>query len=101
MTDRSARKLLRLLDEAPKPLRERTVRAYRGPRGLTVRLSDGPLVHFGSSERLRAKWASLVAVLASPDSRGASAIDVRVPEHPAAAGLVQRSTQLGQPSTGE
>ncbi len=98
--DPGTRKLLALLGEAPKPLREKAARAYMGPRGLTVRLTDGPLVHFGSGARLAAKWASLIAVLASPESRGATAIDVRVPEHPAAAGLEQRSTQLGQPSTG-
>ncbi len=100
VTERRTRKLLQLLDEAPGPLREKAARAYLGGRGLTVRLTDGPLVHFGNGTRLRAKWASLVAVLSSPESRGATAIDVRVPEHPAAAGLEQRSTQLGQPSTG-
>lgn len=98
--DKPTRKLLSLLAGAPAPLRKKATRAYLGPRGLTVRLTDGPLVHFGSGSRLRAKWASLVAVLASPESRGTSAIDVRVPEHPAAAGLEQRSTQLGEPSTG-
>lgn len=100
VTERRTRKLLALLDRAPTPLRAKTARAYLGGRGLTVRLADGPLVHFGNGARLRAKWASLVAVLASPESRGATAIDVRVPEHPAAAGLEQRSTQLSQPSTG-
>lgn len=100
VTERRTRKLLALLDRAPTPIRAKAARAYLGGRGLTVRLRDGPLVHFGSGARLRAKWASLVAVLSSPESRGATAIDVRVPEHPAAAGLEQRSTQLGQPSTG-
>ncbi len=100
VTDKRTRTLLGLLDRAPEPLRAKSARAYLGGRGLTVRLTDGPLVHFGRSTRLRAKWASLVAVLSSPESRGATAIDVRVPEHPAAAGLEQRSTQLGEPSTG-
>lgn len=100
VTERRTRRLLELLDRAPRPLRAKAARAYLGQRGLTVRLTNGPLVNFGSGTRLRAKWASLVAVLSSPASLGATAIDVRVPEHPAAAGLEQRSTQLGQPSTG-
>ncbi len=100
VTERRTRKLLELLDRAPEPLRAKSARAFLGARGLTIRMADGPLVHFGTGTRLRAKWASLVAVLSSPESRGATAIDVRVPEHPAAAGLEQRSTQLGQPSTG-
>lgn len=87
------------LAAAPTVLRRRVANAYRGPRGLTVRLADGPSVHFGTATRLAAKWASLTAVLASPDSRGASSIDVRVPEHPAAAGLEQRSLQQGEAST--
>lgn len=87
------------LAAAPPPLRRRITTAYRGPRGLTIRLADGPAVHFGTATRLAAKWASLAAVLASPDSRGASSIDVRVPEHPAAAGLEQRSLQQGEHST--
>lgn len=100
VTDRRTLTTVRLLAEAPAPLRAKVSTAFRGARGLTVHLSDGPTVHFGSGVRLRAKWAALTAVLASPASRGATAIDVRVPEHPAAAGLEQASTQLGQPSTG-
>ncbi len=91
---------VRLVASAPAPLREKVTTAFRGPRGLTVHLADGPAVHFGSGARLAAKWASLTAVLASADSQGATAIDVRVPEHPAAAGLEQEALQRGQPSTG-
>lgn len=98
--DRYAMSLITLLARGPSALRSHAASAYRGPRGLTVQLTDGPAVYFGTSARPRAKWAALVAVLASPDSRGTTAIDVRVPEHPAAAGLAQRSTQLGQPSSG-
>lgn len=99
ITDPRALDTVALVASAPAPLRARLTSAFRGPRGLTVRLADGPAVHFGSGERLTAKWASLVAVLASPDAKGATAIDVRVPERPAAAGLVQKSVQEGQAST--
>jgi len=100
ITDRRTRATISLLARAPAPLRRKVKTAFRGPRGLTIHLDEGPSVHFGSGERMTAKWASLTAVLASPSSRGATTIDVRVPEHPAAAGLEQASTQRGQPSTG-
>lgn len=100
ITDRRTRGTIALLASAPRPLRRKVTTAFRGPRGLTVHLASGPSVHFGSPDRSRAKWASLAAVLASPASKGATSIDVRVPEHPAAAGLEQASTQLPQPSTG-
>lgn len=92
---------IHLLAFAPAPLRARVTTAFRGADGLTVHLADGPVVRFGPASRLRAKWASLAAVLASGQARGAAAIDVRVPEHPAAAGLEQASAQMGpgQPST--
>jgi len=97
ITDRRALGTIALLALAPVPLRRRVTTAFRGPRGLTVRLDAGPAVHFGSSERMAAKWASLTAVLASSASQGATTIDVRVPEHPAAAGLEQRSLQQSDP----
>ena len=89
-----------LLARAPGALRSKVASASRGSGGLTVQMAAGPAVRFGSGSRLAAKWASLTAVLASPDSRGATAIDVRVPEHPAAAGLEQKSLQQGSASTG-
>lgn len=100
ITDRRTLVTIALLARAPAPLRKKLTTAFQGPRGLTVRLAAGPSVHFGTSDRMVAKWASLTAVLASPDARGATAIDVRVPEHPAAAGLEQAAAQRGQPSSG-
>jgi cell division protein FtsQ len=99
VTDRRTLSTVRLLAAAPAPLRARVTTAFRGADGLTVHLAEGPAVRFGPATRLTAKWASLTAVLASRLSRGATAIDVRVPEHPAAAGLEQGAAQLGQPST--
>lgn len=95
VTDRPTRSTIRLLAVAPAPLRARVTTAFRGPDGLAVHLANGPAVRFGPGSRLAAKWAALAAVLASPESRGATAIDVRVPEHPAAAGLVQKAAQRG------
>lgn len=90
---------VRLLARAPAPLRAKVTTAFHGPDGLAVHLAAGPSVHFGQATRLTAKWAALQAVLVSPRSRGAMSIDVRVPEHPAAAGLEQGAAQIGQPST--
>ena len=100
VTDRRTLQTLELLAVAPRPLRRKVVTAFRGPRGLTVRLAAGPAVHFGSGARVQAKWMALAAVLASPASRGATTIDVRVPEHPAAGGLEQKSLQEEEPSSG-
>ena len=100
IADRRTLNTIALVARAPAPLREKVTTAFRGPGGLTVHLAEGPSVQFGSSERIRAKWASLTAVLASSASKGATSVDVRVPEHPAAAGLEQASTQQGEPSTG-
>lgn len=99
ITDRRMLGTIALLARAPEQLRRKVATAFRGPRGLTVRLEAGPAVHFGSSRRTAAKWASLIAVLGSPASRGATTIDVSVPEHPAAAGLEQASIQQAKPST--
>jgi hypothetical protein len=41
-------------------------------------------VYFGDASRPHAKWLSLARVLADPSSAGASYVDVRLPERPAA-----------------
>lgn len=85
--------LVRLLAAAPPALRGRLARAYVGPNGLSVRTDVGLVLWFGSSQRLPAKWAAAVAVLADPSSEGATHLDLRVPERPAAGGLEQIATQ--------
>jgi cell division protein FtsQ len=82
-----------LLAAAPAPLRAKVARVFRGPRGLTARLRTGTTLFFGDPDRLRAKWAAATAVLADPSSQGATSLDLRVPERPAAGGLEQISTQ--------
>ena len=47
-------------------------------------MRNGLLVYFGDATRPHAKWLSLARVLADPSSAGATYIDVRVPERPAA-----------------
>lgn len=87
VTDRRTRDVLRVLGLMPEPLRERAGDVVLRGGALAVRLTDGPLVDFGDLGRPRAKWASLTAVLADPASRGASEIDLQVPERPTATGL--------------
>jgi hypothetical protein len=60
------------------------VHAFDGPMGLTLVLRRNLLAYFGDDSRPHAKWLSLARVLADPSSAGASYIDVRLPERPAA-----------------
>jgi cell division protein FtsQ len=80
-------KVLQLLGAAPRPLLRRAERAFAGPRGLTVRMADGPVLYFGTPDDLQAKWAAAARVLADPTAEGATYVDVRVPERTAAGGL--------------
>jgi cell division protein FtsQ len=75
---------LTVLGAAPKALARAAERAYSGSKGLTLVMHSGLRVYFGDSSRPHAKWASLARVLADPGSAGASYVDVRVPERPAA-----------------
>lgn len=89
----SASALVRLMAVAPAPLRARTERAFLGPDGLTVVLTEGPRLRFGRGDRLTAKWAAAARVLADENAQGASYIDLRLPERPAAGGLAQLPTE--------
>jgi cell division protein FtsQ len=80
-------RVLELLGTAPRPLLRRAERAFDGPRGLTVRMADGPILYFGAATDLPAKWAAAARVLADPTAEGATYVDVRVPERTAAGGL--------------
>ena len=83
---------------APAALRGRVQHVWNGTHGLTARLSRGPLLYFGSTDRLDAKWIAVTRVLEDPDAAGALYLDVRLPERTAAGGLAAPSTT--QPSTG-
>lgn len=75
---------LAVLGAAPAALAGSAERAYAGAKGLTLVMHGGLRVYFGDVSRPHAKWASLARVLADPGSAGASYVDVRVPERPAA-----------------
>jgi cell division protein FtsQ len=80
--------LVRVLAGAPAPLRGQLGRAYLEKEGgIHVSFRTGPTLEFGTSGRVAAKWASATRVLAAPSSSGATAIDVRLPERPAASGF--------------
>lgn len=66
-------------------------------RGFVAQLSGGgPAIWLGGSAQLDAKWAAATAVLAQGSSRGATYVDVRLPERPVAGGL--RLSASGQVS---
>lgn len=77
---------LTMLGAAPRPLTRFVTHVFTSLKGqgLTVAMRNGLLVYFGDAARPHAKWLSLARVLADPTSAGATYIDVRVPERPAA-----------------
>jgi cell division protein FtsQ len=75
---------LAVLGAAPPSLARLVSRVFSGPKGLTVAMSSGLQAYFGDGSRPHAKWLSLARVLADPSSSGASYVDVRLPERPAA-----------------
>jgi cell division protein FtsQ len=75
---------LAVLGAAPAALARQLARAFTGPQGVTVAMRNGLLAYFGDATRPHAKWRSLARVLADPSSAGASYVDVRLPERPAA-----------------
>jgi cell division protein FtsQ len=89
LSDRRAERALALLGAAPPALRAHVARVYVSPRGLAAPLRDGPVLYFGTTQRLRAKWVAAARVLADRSSAGATYLDLRLPERPAAGGLEQ------------
>ena len=85
---------------APMPLRRRLATVVEtGDRGLVARVRKGPDLVFGDTTRLRAKWLAAARVLADSGSQGATYVDVRLPERPAAGGLpVDAATPLTTPA---
>ena len=101
-SDPEVRHAVAVLSAAPPALRARVRRVYVGDRGWTLPLRNGPVLYLGGSERLAAKWAAVVAVLADPTSTGATYLDVRLPERPAAGGLEPLPDPAEQaPATGQ
>jgi cell division protein FtsQ len=75
---------LSVLGAAPAPLANDVQSVYSGSKGLTLVLRGNVRAYFGDATRPHAKWAALARVLADSSSAGASYVDVRLPEHPAA-----------------
>lgn len=86
---------LTVLGAAPPVLLHRVARIYFGPNGLTMSMRNGLVVFFGDAARPHAKWISAARVIASPLAAGATYVDVRVPDHPAAGGLAATSSSSG------
>jgi cell division protein FtsQ len=80
--------LVQVVGLAPEPLRTR-IRSvgFKAGSGIVAKLAAGPDLIFGDASRLPAKWMAAARVLAAAGARGASYIDVRLPERPAAGGL--------------
>jgi cell division protein FtsQ len=94
VVDPVARGAIAALAAAPPALRDRVLRASSTKQGgLTLVLRDGPDLRFGGADRLAAKWAAAAAVLADSDSVGATYLDLRYPERPAAGGLEDPTLQ--------
>ncbi|HEX4467284.1 MAG TPA: cell division protein FtsQ/DivIB [Solirubrobacteraceae bacterium] len=73
-----------ILGAAPAPFAKKVERVYLSSYGLTAAMHNGLLIYFGSAARPHAKWMSFARVLADSGSAGASYVDVRLPERPAA-----------------
>jgi cell division protein FtsQ len=88
LRDPRALRFARIAGGAPAALSSRlaTVREEK-ERGLVVEMREGPLLIFGALTRVRDKWAAAARVLADPEAQGATYIDVRLPERPAAGGV--------------
>lgn len=80
--------LLRVAGGAPALLQKRLGQVERdGVRGIVVTIEDGPELIFGAPTQVHEKWAAATRVLADEASRGASYVDLRLPDRPAAGGL--------------
>ena len=99
----TARAELSVLGAAPRVLLGWVSKVFKGPEGLTVAMRNGVSLYFGDATRPHAKWLSAARVLADPSSAGATYVDVRAPERPAAgttaAGGLAGDAANGQSST--
>jgi cell division protein FtsQ len=82
--DATVRAELSVLGAAPTVLLGWVERVFEGHEGLTVAMRGGLLLYFGDATRPHAKWLSAARVLADQSSTGATYVDVRDPERPAA-----------------
>jgi cell division protein FtsQ len=80
----AAREQLSVLGAAPRVLLGWVAKVFNGGEGLTVQMRNGVSIYFGDATRPHAKWLAAARVLADPSSVGATYVDVRDPERPAA-----------------
>lgn len=80
----AARMALAVAATAPPALRPLIAEVGPGPQGLQAKVASGPVIVFGSTRGVRAKWAAAARILADPNARGAGYLDVSVPERPVA-----------------
>lgn len=95
------RQLVAAAATAPVALRGRIERMrYLSAKGLVAYLERGPQVILGDAESLAAKWAAAAAILADGESRGASYVDVSLPDRPVAGGVDVPQPEPEQPPAG-
>jgi cell division protein FtsQ len=87
VTDDRTLAALRVAAAAPAELRARADRLTFGRGGLTLELSNGPDLIFGSGGDAESKWRAAARVLADESSGGATYLDLRVPKLVAAGGV--------------
>jgi cell division protein FtsQ len=100
------RAMLAVMGAAPRAIASKVAKLYSGPQGLTLSMRNGLTVYFGDAARAPAKWTALERVLADTSSHGASYVDVRLPERPAAgfatgAGAAEATSAASTESGGE
>jgi cell division protein FtsQ len=99
LVEPAALRMVELLAAAPSALRARVTRVGMTKVGMIAHLSNGPDLFFGPNVRLAAKWAAATRVLSDYAARGASYLDLRVPERPAAGGLEAPPAATSSPAT--
>jgi cell division protein FtsQ len=92
---------LAVLGGAPETLIGWISRVYTGHNGITVAMRNGLLLYFGNATRPHAKWLSAARVLSDPTAAGASYVDVRLPERPAAGMGAGGASAAASPATGQ
>jgi cell division protein FtsQ len=100
LRDPFALRQARVLGAAPAALRSRLDKVATRDEGLTVEMRDGPELIFGDATHARAKWAAAARVLADPAARGATYIDLRLPDRPAAGGVAAGTVAPVAPAGG-
>ncbi|MBA2505983.1 MAG: FtsQ-type POTRA domain-containing protein [Thermoleophilaceae bacterium] len=84
---------------APPELLERMTQVRQTEqKGAFVRVRSGPEIVFGELRGLRAKWDAAARVLADTEAKGATYIDVSLPERPVAGGLGAKSVAPVSPA---